>query len=76
MFYLWKHINHQNPIIMKNQVYIKVKNNWKELKEFPNGQLDEAMSYGYKLAYADRKKTYAVCTEDGKFLKLNTVIIV
>ena len=60
---------------MNNEVYIKVKNNWKVLKEFPNGQLDEAMTYGYKLAYTDRKKTYAVLTENGKFLKLNTVII-
>ncbi len=60
---------------MKNQVYIKLKTKYKELKEFPNGQLDEAMAYGYKLAYADRTKKYAICTEEGKFLKLNTVII-
>ena len=61
---------------MKNEVYIKTKHSWKELKVFPNGQMDEAMTYGYKLAYADKKKTYAVCTEEGKFLKLNTVIII
>lgn len=63
---------------MNNQVYIYHDKllSWEELKEFPNGQLDEAMTFGYKLAYADKKKTYGVCTEDGKFLKLNTVIIV
>lgn len=62
---------------MDNQVYVYNKEvlSWEELKEFPNGQLDEAMTYGYKLAYANKKETYAVLTEDGKFLKLNTVII-
>ena len=62
---------------MKNQVYIKnlKTGSYTELKEFDNGQLDEAMTYGYKLAYSNKKNNYYVCTEDGKFLKLNTVII-
>lgn len=63
---------------MDNQVYVYHEQllSWEEIKEFPNGQLDEAMAYGYKLAYANKKQTYAVLTEEGKFLKLNTVIIV
>jgi hypothetical protein len=62
---------------MKNIIYVvNDKNRLKKIKEFPNGQLDNAMSYAYKLAYQDRTKKYKILTEDDKMLKVNTTIII
>jgi len=58
-----------------NTVYLKTEKSQRKIKTFATGQKENALKYGFNLAYKNQTKSYFVITEDEKCLKCNTNVI-
>jgi hypothetical protein len=58
-----------------NTIYIKTEKRQRKVKDFPIGKIEDAMNYGWKLAYSNKQNRYFIITENSKCLNFNIQII-
>ena len=59
-----------------NTIYLKTKKSQKKIKSFDVGKFDEAMQFGWDLAYKNKDNEYFIITENKKCLRFNLQIVV